>query len=145
MYVCVCVCVLGVGRGQVSRGAVQALQSSASTFAGMVGTFCGRLHWWQFEVSACIHPNGYACVRTYSSLNQLFAPIICRSMHAETSPVLMCMHAYRHCVTHLWSGWKAARSLTSFLSPGMTTSCYQQFRNSTIFKYLSRCVSYMRV
>ena len=34
----------------VTRGTLQTLQSLASTFAGQVAVFCGKLRWWQLQV-----------------------------------------------------------------------------------------------
>ena len=42
MRACSCACAL--------RGLEQSLQALASTFAGQVAIFCGKLHWWQLHV-----------------------------------------------------------------------------------------------
>jgi DNA polymerase theta len=35
---------------QQERGTLQALQTSAATFAGLVHVFCNRLCWWDLEL-----------------------------------------------------------------------------------------------
>ena len=37
-------------RFQVQRGQIQGLQAMGATFAGMVASFAGKLHWWQLQV-----------------------------------------------------------------------------------------------
>ena len=45
-------CVTGTEVQILTPEALQSLQALASTFAGQVGIFCGKLHWWQLQASS---------------------------------------------------------------------------------------------